>query len=195
MEPLNSKNLRNINFAFYFNKLFFGILNVIIFHEIILKVQGFLPLAPFPSSPFSLTSHNFSHNTTAFQQQSQIHHLRLKCIITWKVLPMVENLTSYCQSLCNSFIRSPPFILEQRCLLQLAYTSQYANLNYTVPLGQCVCVCVYIYLCIFVFCFCIKLALYQREHSIFVLLGLTYFTLLQLEPFCFTWQNLMLFNG
>lgn len=93
--------------------------------------------------------------------------------MTLWVKAKIKNLVSYCQSVFDCFIGNPSFILDWKCIEQCIFTSQYTSLHYIQSMTIPVYTCLSIYLFILYFAWSLS---YIREHVIFVLLTLAYFT-------------------
>lgn len=113
---------------------------------------------------------------------------------------MVERLIVYCQGVLKSVRVLLLRTREVYCNISLWYVS----LHYEVHLWEDI-YCIYIYIYIYLYlpiglsAFGMKVALYQRDHMIFVLgdwlISLTEQNDLWQGPFCYTWQHFFLFNG
>lgn len=70
-------------------------------------------------------------------------YLRIK---TLQLQSIVESSACDCQDVFNSFTGSPPFIQDQRYMLQFNFASHYTSFHYTGPLDEYMYLHIYLYI-------------------------------------------------
>lgn len=156
-------------------------------------IQFLLGLGIPPFSPLSLFPFNLSPSPVppllqlgmTFSSSYKLNILLFLSVIT-ALYRQVHNLVSYCQGIFNTL----------RVLLSFWSRDAFCDISSLtgVLASEVIYGNIHVYacspMCAFVFVFCISVALYQREHTISVLVGLAYFSEhndLQLGPFCCKW--------